>query len=226
MNSLRYARTTDYALSVLKFFEALTLFPIFFLQLLPSPKWKLVVDIGEDNPFASADSSVAQSIHTNTLQTTLDLSDNGSVNEKVAAGSVGRDHRIDEIVSLLGELMPSDPNSPLAPYLSGFMSLRLLLLRTSRTPEEEDHARTMLDSYSSYSQGGRPRADIGVMLARDSMFLCQQKTAQPSSFFSVGQSLVNSSQNQALSGYSVFDIHNSPTLGPIPLADALSIVSN
>jgi hypothetical protein len=89
----------------------------------------------------------------------------------------------------------------------------------------------MLDSYSSYSQGGRPRADIGVMLARDYMFLSQQKTAaqpssQPSSFFSVGQSLVNSSQNQALSGYSVFDIHNSPTLGPIPLADALSIVSN
>jgi hypothetical protein len=226
MNSLRYARTTDYVFSVLKFFEALTLFPIFLLQLLPSPKWKLVVDIGEDDPLASADSPVAQSVNTNTVQTTLDLSDNGSVNEKVAAGSVGRDHRIDEIVSLLGELMPSDPNSALAPYLSGFMSLRLLLLRTSRTPEEEDHARTMLDSYSSYSQGGRPRADIGVMLARDYMFLCQQKTAQPSSFFSVGQSLVNSSQNQALSGYSVFDIHNSPTLGPIPLADALSIVSN
>jgi hypothetical protein len=229
MNSLRYARTTDYVLSVLKVFEASanSFLRLFLLQLLPSPKWKLVVDIGEDDPLSSADSPVAQSVNnTNSVQPTLDLSDNGSVNDRVAAGSVGRDHRIDEIVSLLGELMPSDPNSALAPYLSGFMSLRLLLLRTSRTPDEEDHARTMLDSYSSYSQGGRPRADIGVMLARDYMFLCQQKTTQPSSFFSVGQSLVNSSQNQALSGYSVFDIHNSPTLGPIPLADALSIVSN
>lgn len=196
------------------------------MQLLPSPKWKLVVDIGEDDPLVAADSPVAQSVNTNAVHSTLDLSDSGSVGEKITAGSVGKDHRIDEIVSLLGELMPSDPSSALAPYLSGFMSLRLLLLRTSRTPEEEDHARTMLDSYSSYSQGGRPRADIGVMLARDYMFLCQQKTAQPASFFSVGQGLVNSTQNQALSGYSVFDVQNSPTLGPIPLADALSIVSN
>jgi hypothetical protein len=145
----------------------------------------------------------------------------------LAVVSGGKDRRIDDIVSLLGELMPSDPNSALAPYLSGFMSLRLLLLRSSRSPEEEDHARTMLDSYSSYSQGGRPKADIGVMLARDYMFLCQQKNAQPPNFFSVGQSLVNNSQNHALSVYSNFDIHNnSPTLGPISLTDSLSIVSN
>lgn len=199
-----------------------------FTKLLPSPKWKLVVDIGEDDPLLEADSPIAESVGmSNMQQTGLDLSDSNSIHEKLVPASLGKDHRVDEIVSLLGELMPSDPSSPLAPYLSGFMSLRLLLLRTSRTPEEEDHARTMLDSYSSYSQGGRPRADIAVMLARDFMFLSQQKSTRPSSFFSVGQGLVNGSQNQALSGYSVFDIHNSPTLGPIPaVADALSIVSN
>ena len=123
--------------------------------------------------------------------------------------------------------MPSDPNSPLAPYLSGFMSLRLLLLRPSRSPEEEDQARTMLDSYSSYSQGARPRADIGVMLARDFMFLCQQKGQQaPASFFSVGQGTVNTHQAPALPGYAVFDAHNSPTLAPIGAGDTMSIVSN
>ena len=111
------------------------------------------------------------------------------------------------------------------------MSLRLLLLRPTRSPEEADLARTMLDSYSSYSQGGRARADIGVMLARDYMFLSQQKTQQ-SNFFSVGQGTVVHSQPSALSGYSVFgfpasDVHNSPTLAPIPMlaGDSMSIVS-
>lgn len=201
------------------------------MQLLPSPKWKLVVDIGEDDPLMPTASPVAHSnLQTNPISTGLDLSSSDPLQEKLASAPVGKDHRIDEIVSLLGELMPSDPNSPLAPYLPGFMSLRLLLLRTTRTAEEEEHARTTLDSYSSYSQSGRQRTEIGVMLARDYMFLSQQRATQPSpSFFSVGQGLTNSqnpSQNQALSGYSVFDVHNSPTLGPIPLADALSIVSN
>lgn len=200
-------------------------------QLLPSPKWKLVVDIGEDDPLVPTASPAAQSsAQTNTISSTLDLSSSDPVQDKLASMSDAKDHRIDEIVSLLGELMPSDPNSPLAPYLPGFMSLRLLLLRTTRTADEEEHARTTLDSFTSYSQSGRQRTEIGVMLARDYMFLSQQKATQASpSFFSVGQGLNNSQnppQNQALSAYSVFDVHNSPTLGPIPIADALSIVSN
>jgi len=202
-----------------------------FTKLLPSPKWKLVVDIGEDDPLVPTASPAAQSsAQTNTISSTLDLSSSDPVQDKLASMSDAKDHRIDEIVSLLGELMPSDPNSPLAPYLPGFMSLRLLLLRTTRTADEEEHARTTLDSFTSYSQSGRQRTEIGVMLARDYMFLSQQKATQASpSFFSVGQGLNNSQnppQNQALSAYSVFDVHNSPTLGPIPIADALSIVSN
>ena len=66
-------------------------------------------------------------------------------------GSSGKDPRSDDIVALLGDQMPSDPNSHLAPYLSGFMSLRLLLLRPTRSPEEEDRARTMLDSCLLYT---------------------------------------------------------------------------
>lgn len=192
---------------------------------MPSPKWKLVVDVGEAEP-AALGSQVAAG--TSVSQGSNDVSDSGSDKTN------GRDSRVDEVVTLLGELMPSDPNSPFAPYLSGFMSLRLLLLRPSRSPEEDEMARTMLDSYTSYSQGGRARADIGVMLARDFMFLDQQK-AQQASFFRVGQSMVNGSQANALPGYSVFgfsttnspDVHNSPTLAPIPIpgSDTMSIVS-
>ena len=149
----------------------------------------------------------------------------------VGKDDAGRDPRIDDVVSLLGELMPSDPNSPLAPYLSGFMSLRLLLLRSSRSPEEEDRARTMLDSYTSYSQGGRSKADVGIMLARDYMFLAQnsnnniqQQQQQPlqANFFNVGQGSA-----ATLSGNSFeFDVHNSPMLGPVSVNDNLSIISN
>ena len=103
----------------------------------------------------------------------------------------------------------------------------------------------MLDSYSSYSAGGRTRSDIAVMLARDFMFLSQQQApqqhqqapaaAQQNSFLGSGQ------QNQptnssAPSGMSVFGLpsiamntQNSPALTPIPMpgtADSMSIVSN
>lgn len=194
------------------------------MQLLPSPKWKLVVDVGEPDPVASVSNGQATG-NAEYSQNAVELSDTGSEAEKVMGN---KDPRVDDVVSLLGELMPSDPNSALAPFLSGFMSLRLLLLRPSRSPEEEEHARTMLDSFSSYSQGGRSRTDIGVMLARDYMFLCQQKTQQQQQqpFFSSGQGMVNNSQASALPGYSQFDVHNSPTLAPIAMVDTSSIVSN
>lgn len=191
---------------------------------MPSPKWKLVVDIGEAEPVATTTADQIDAGNSNYSQSAVELSDNVSISEKSNPG--GKDRRIDEVVSLLGEFMPSDPNSPLAPYLSGFMSLRLLLLRPSRSPEEEDKAHTMLESYSSYSQGGRARADIGVMLARDYMFLCQQKSQQQqATFFSSGQGMGNNHAN-ALPGYAVFDVHNSPTLAPIGMGDSMSIVSN
>jgi len=194
-----------------------------FTRLLPSPKWKLVVDIGEPEPQPQQIASTG-----NGTQTDANGVDKGSE----VGNHAGRDPRIDDVVSLLGELMPSDPNSPLSPYLSGFMSLRLLLLRSSRSPEEEDRARTMLDSYTSYSQGGRSKADIGIMLARDYMFLAQNNTnnsiqqhQQPptqANFFNVGQG-----SSATLSGNSFeIDVHNSPMLGPVSTNDTLSIISN
>jgi len=192
--------------------------------LLPSPKWKLVVDIGEPE-------LPVQQSHSSITGTHTDVS---VVNKGLDAGKDerGRDPRIDDVVSLLGKLMPSDPNSPLAPYLSGFMSLRLLLLRPSRSHDEEEHAHTMLDSYTSYSQGGRSKADISLMLARDYMFLAQNNNMQQQQQqqnTSLQANFLNHGQGSAatLSGNSLeFDIHNSPMLGPVSVNDALSIISN
>lgn len=152
----------------------------------------------------------------------------------------GKDHRINEIVALLGKYMPSDPMSPHASFVSGFMSLRLLMLRQARNLDEEELVRTMMDSYSSYYSGGREGSDIAVMLARDYMFLSQQQ--QQHSFLNMNQNLLSASGQGASnptgsnSGLSLFglpsirsSIPNSPTLTPIPApgsVDGLSIVSN
>jgi hypothetical protein len=196
----------------------------------PSPKWKLVVDVGEPDPVNdTAATNQISGMNSNYAQGSVELSDSTSVSEKASSGA--KDTRIDDVVSLLGEFMPSDPNSPLSPYINGFMSLRLLLLRPSRSPDEEERVRTMLDSYSSYSQGGRARSDIGVMLARDYVFICQAKTQQQQQpqqqnpFFSIGQGTVNNYQAPTLPGFSLFDIQNSPSLAPIGIGDTISIIS-
>jgi hypothetical protein len=155
-----------------------------------------------------------------------------------------QDTRINEVIGLLGEFASSDPNSLHSPYLHGFMSLRLLLLRQSRTLEEEEFVKTMLDSFSSYTAGGRDRSDIAAMLARDCMFLSQQQQIQQQMqqqagppFLGLGQSVLGqtSSQSQSNTGLSFFDLQftssslqNSPAVTPIPVpgsADSMSIVS-
>lgn len=224
---------------------------------MPSPKWKLVVDVGdiEESPsslsladnLAEEISDVAEIKTSEDLNLLVNFGVDSSLPIRTESRSAdGRDPRINEVIGLLGEFTPSDPGSPLQPYLSGFMSLRLLLLRQSRSPEEEDLVNTMLDSFSSYTSGRRERADIAVMLARDCMFLLsQQATAsqlQNHHFqqqqFQNGHSFLghNALSGQASNiGLSVFglpstssSLQNSPALTPIPAPgpDSMSIVSN
>lgn len=188
---------------------------------MPSPKWKLVVDVGDPERMPAV-SSVASS------ETSI-VDPNEAKNTK--------DNRIDEVVSLLGQYMPSDPSSQLATYLPGFMSLRLMLLRASRTNEEDELVRTMLSSFASYAGGGgRSKSDIAVMLARDFMFLTQQAQQSQQPFLGLGQSMMslapaNDSQFHfgLPSSSSTTSFQDSPTLAPIPasclLTDSLSIVS-
>jgi hypothetical protein len=215
---------------------------------MPSPKWKLVVDIGEIDPMEVAND--------NAVASTVSASVTGVQNEDEGTQSLsggGRDSRIDEVISLLGEYMPSDPSSPLASYLPSFMSLRLMLLRPTKTPEEEDIVRTMVGSYSSYSAGGRAKNDIAMMLARDYMFLSQQvpqqqqiHQPQPSQFLShlqssTGNIMSSATVNSSPPNFTFYHMgvsssgsnpgfQSSPALAPIPmsgsLGDTASIVSN
>jgi len=86
---------------------------------------------------------------------------------------------INQLLSLLGKLMPShDDNLPLQFYIKSLVSLRLLLLRPSRTIEEEELVDLILSSYLSYSKCGRDQNDMILMLAREYIFLQQQLKQQ------------------------------------------------
>jgi hypothetical protein len=194
------------------------------------------VDIGDEDVTAvSCSAGITTSLATAPIDQSREVNDMSiasAVTSALAAGA--RDTRIDEVVSLLGEFMPSDPASPVAPYVSGFMSLRLLLLRPSRTAEENELTRTILDSFSSYTAGGRARADIAVMLARDYMFLGQQQHQygyQAQAMMSSAAPVPSNSSGLSLFGLpsTSSSLQNSPALTPIPIPgsiDALSIVSN
>lgn len=66
--------------------------------------------------------------------------------------------------------MPSDESTPLGQQLHNMMSLRLLLIRANRNPEEEQFVDSILFLFDSYIKAGRSRADTTLMLARDFAF--------------------------------------------------------
>merc|ERR1712176_1613186 len=142
-----------------------------FTKLLPTPAWKLVVDLG--NPCSPA---VTPEVDISNIGSILQSSSGSSNSAQVEQVAQKKDNPIDEIIAVLGEHMPSDSSSPLCPYVPGFMSLRLLLLRpqNSWNEQEIDICRIMLASYASYSNAHRKRVDIAKMLARDYMFDANQ----------------------------------------------------
>jgi hypothetical protein len=145
--------------------------------MVPCPKWKLVVDIGKSKaPPLIAPSQQTASNHLGS-DTNQVVSSGSAVlkTNKVQANGDTRDSRVDQLVQLLGEQMPHDPKSPYASYLQHYMSLRLMLLKPTRTPEENEIEGILLSSYSSYKASGRANKDIAVMIARDFMFLRQQQ---------------------------------------------------
>lgn len=153
-----------------------------FTRLLPSPKWKLVVELGEPKPTNLSQGSNYAQVCSSTAQNNSNTNNNNQETLMSTAPAdknkvkTEKDSRINEVVSILGEHMPSDPGSPMGSYIPGFMSLRLLLLRPSWNDHDGDLVRTMLDSYSSYLATGRARNDIALLLARDCMFLQSQAT--------------------------------------------------
>jgi len=189
-----------------------------FTRLAPTPRWKLIVDVGTPIEPLKAPVQVVQTSNTNnavgldlstSTHTTVDFQ-HGQMNSNLTKT---RDSRVDAVVSLLGEYMPFDASSPLSPYQKGFMSLRLLILRPSRTDAEEDLVRTMLDSYESYAAAGRAAKDIAVLLARDFMFLTEVQVQQTQEFMpNVHQiTLGHQNFNQVMYNPSNLVSHNSNT---------------
>lgn len=246
-----------------------------FTRLLPSPKWKLVVDIGDDE--VTQVTTAAPQIQNSHLSQPFGLSEEHEADDptkdaiaEAIAETIGsadhdpeggvddpfppnKDPRVNELISLLGEHMPSEHNSNTGSLIPGFTSLRLLLLRQAHTPSEQQTLKTVLDSYSSYSAGGRSRFDIAVMLVRDFLFLTQHDTGMSTfvnhhahsdqllPFLSLGGSMAaadghasqaQGSANQSLSLFGLPSTNssqqNSPALMPIPAPgnDSMSIVSN
>ncbi|KAL9185757.1 hypothetical protein ACHAXT_003534 [Thalassiosira profunda] len=154
----------------------------------PCPRWKLVVDVdgagcgGDESQGASSlhapppDARGSPVLSSTTTQTaTTRQTSLGSCQSAATASTCAhdptvspKDAQIRALVLLLGETLPSDPNSPLGQQLRGLLSLRLLLLRGHRrTPEEDRLVDTVLVLFESYAAAGRRRADIAVMVARD-----------------------------------------------------------
>jgi hypothetical protein len=90
-----------------------------------------------------------------------------------------------KLLDLIQKFTPNDKNSPLAQYLPGFTSIRLLLLKGDRSPVDEELIKTVVRCYSSYKKVGRGDEEIASLVAREFMMLSKgndqnacQKTKQ------------------------------------------------
>lgn len=135
---------------------------------MPSPKWKLVVDVG--------------------LVSSYD-----SMGEAWEEDSVVRG-----LGDLISNQMPDDKNSPLAGLLPGFTSLRLILLKPNRTAREVELLKKALSLYRQCKQSGHADATIASMICRDFMQLTRQDnihsatTSTQAASFRYGSTDVNS----------------------------------
>jgi hypothetical protein len=119
---------------------------LFFFQLMPSPKWKLVVEIGAPPKTAGVEQD-------------------GSENCQLS----------NELLSLMCTHMPKDKTDALAPYLPGFTSLHLLLMKRSRSARENEMLKTALASFFNYKLAGHSDSNVAWMTARDCMLLTIQE---------------------------------------------------
>ena len=126
-------------------------------KLMPSPKWKLVVDVGATLPTPPAE-NVEDPINPNQIE----------VKQDVTSGAEG-------LLKLLTELMPTTMTSPLSPYLPGFTSLRMILLKPTKTEHEEELLHCMIQSFESYMLTGRSQQDLAMLVVRDFLAMSQER---------------------------------------------------
>ena len=227
-----------------------------FTRLVPTPRWKLVVDMnsptddvtrlkGQSIPISSkpADFKVP-----NFNPNTCDVSKkNGEDIVHVFGDNVlDTKNYTQEIIQLLGVELSNHMQSEASQAdLHSLTGLRLLLIRNNRAPHEEEIASTIIGSYSSYIGSGSAISDVAQMLVRDYAFLIKMHRASLTSTSDHPQSpsllSLSSSIPQATS-YSYDNRNNyfnqTPCLAVGPLStskdnhsvasakDNLSVVSN
>lgn len=134
-----------------------------FAKLLPTPKWKLVIDMSSS---VGAASSCAQKP---AFSYVAGSNNNGNLSAQEKKPNHETDDQITQIINILGDEL-SDINA--APSkVQNLTGLRLFLLKSTLTQQEEEIKTTLLSSFSSYLGCGRPNSDIAVMLGRDFSFL-------------------------------------------------------
>lgn len=126
----------------------------------PCPRWKLVVSV---SPAAAngENQTLLSSKPPSKLENVSNNNGNGVLTPK--------ENQIRQLISLLGESMPSaaDSSSPLLQKIDTIMNLRLTLLRPNRSPEEEQLVDTLLVLFESYLSAGRSKEDTVLLVIRD-----------------------------------------------------------
>ncbi|KAL3826280.1 hypothetical protein ACHAXA_004598 [Cyclostephanos tholiformis] len=141
----------------------------------PCPRWKMMVEIkppgagGNVPPMPVG--TKPPSIHHLQLMVTGEAGKNYPAS--TSAPDYDRNKRINNLMVLLHENMPTDLSSPLGAHLNSMMSLRMLLLGCARTEREEELVETMLVLHESYT--GRPSQDVTFLLMRDYEFHTQHQ---------------------------------------------------
>lgn len=194
--------------------------------MVPSPKWKLVVDIGKPNLPSLKTPSQGDLASAVNPGHKFPITQDAQKADSQGAPS-GRDPRIDELVALLGEQMPHDPQSPYATHLQHFMSLRLMMLKPTRTKGDKEVEDILLSSYASYKSSGRDRSDIAVMIARDYTFLQHQATPSSKPQAQSTSNAVHNGSAQAPAYYHANQSQSQPQPFNVPQPQQLSMdVSN
>ncbi len=139
----------------------------------PCPRWKLVVDVG-----SVAESSRLMQPPPRPSRMAGFIEGQGSTPAGSNLAGSDRNDEIMNLVTLLQEQIPFDHQSLQGAQLDSMMSLRMILLRTNCTSEEEQLIDMMLVLFKSYIAAGRTRHDIAKLLTRDYDFH-HQMTARP-----------------------------------------------
>lgn len=146
----------------------------------PCPRLKLVVEMGNANDANAVNNGSSVGTGFVGLNQPMEFSTGGIdqsitqysslVQKKAMNVDQIKSGQIKKLISFLGENMPSDHTTQLGQQVHSIMSLRLILLRTNRTPDEEHLVDSLLVLFESYLSAGRTSIDTTLMLARDFAF--------------------------------------------------------